>query len=48
MITSKMFTIRLKDNKTIQVAPENLTDFLEENSEHIQIRSHKMGKRRSL
>lgn len=46
MVKPKKFTVLLKNKETVQIHPDNLKEFLEENSEQIQIQQKKMGKRR--
>lgn len=41
-----MFTVYLKNGETVQVALEDLKDYLDKNREQIQIQQKEMGKRR--
>ncbi len=43
-----MFTIYLKNGKTVQVLEDDLEEFLEKNREQIQVQSRKMGERRAV
>ncbi|MFB2938631.1 type II toxin-antitoxin system HigA family antitoxin [Aerosakkonemataceae cyanobacterium BLCC-F154] len=42
----KMFTVYLKNGETVQVALEDLKEYLDKNREQIQIQQKEMGKRR--
>lgn len=42
-----MFTVYLKNGETVQVALEDLKDYLDKNRDRVQIQQKEMGKRRS-
>jgi hypothetical protein len=41
-----MFTVYLKNGETVQVALEDLKDYLDKNRDRVQIQQKEMGKRR--